>query len=285
MLRNLFQPWFRHLVAAFWLLRLGRSLPAAAIVSVGTLAAGASAPAMLAAVLGGWLLAVGALSLELYTEREFDVTTRRRRNPLAEGTLQPSTGLAIAILFILGSLVVISRIPWAVVPWLASLGIVAAMARRLVEAPLLRALALGLLLAMCVILGGFAGQMTTALWLLSGAYLLAGAAGSGVASIRDLAHASTTPRPSPALRYGVARTAGWASAGLVGAVALSLAAYATRQFGLLYLYPNLSAAVLGLGMAGWLAARPSPRLAGVLVPIGLACVGGLNALGVILARF
>ncbi|MFH1085867.1 MAG: UbiA family prenyltransferase [Chloroflexota bacterium] len=284
MLRNALQPWIRRILAAFWLLRLSRSLPVAAVTGVGALAAGASASAMLAAILGGWLLAVGSLSLELYTEREFDAAARRRRNPLAEGSLQPSTGLAISILFILGSLVVISRIPWAVVPWLASLAIVAAMARRLLEASLLRALALGLLLALYVILGGLAGQMSAAVWLLSGAYLFAGAGGCSAASVRDLRGAPTTPKPSLALCYGMACSAGWAAAGLVAAVALGLAVYATRLFGALYLYFALAAAALGLGMAGWLAARPSPRLAGALVPLGLACLGGLNALAVILGR-
>ena len=284
MLRSLLQPWIRRLVAVFWLLRLGRTIMVAVITGVGAVAAGAGATGALTAAVGGWLLAVGGFSLDLYADRELDAASGRRRNPLAEGTLQPSTGLAISILFLLGSLVVVSRIPWGVVPWLAIVGIVAALARHLLDAPWARALSLGLLQGLYVLLGAMAGRLNVAVWLIAAMFFCAMVAGRGMTDIRDLPEDQSTPLQTLPMRYGVARTARFTAVGLAISFALSLAVYATGLFRPIYLCLDLAYIVVGLGCAIWFALRPSPRLAGILTQVCMIGLGGLISLAVILGR-
>jgi 4-hydroxybenzoate polyprenyltransferase len=151
------EPRFRRPIAFFWLLRLNRTAMVAMITGAAAFAAGSGVARSLRMALAGWCLAVGGLSLDFYADRDLDIEGPRaetRHNPLSDGSLSPSTGLAFSATFIGASFVMVAQLAaLALLPWGAILAVVLGLALHLFETPVPRALTLGLLQTLYVLLG------------------------------------------------------------------------------------------------------------------------------------
>lgn len=265
--------------AFFRLLRLNRTAMVALIAGAGAFTAGAGVSRALWMTLAGWCLALGGFSLDFYADRDLDThgpRAKQRHNPLASGAFSPATGLAFSLSFIAASFVVIVLvIPWALLPWGLILVVLVGLARHLFETPLARALTLGLLQALYVVMGGAAGRLSPALGLLAAMFFFAMFGGRGMIDIRDFPQDEATRVQTLPKRYGVKRTAQFTAVCLLIAYALSLAAYFTGEFSAIYLYLDLPFIAVGLVCAWLFATRPSPRLAYALT---IACMMGEGAL-------
>jgi len=94
-----------------YLFRPNRTFMVAMITGTGAFAAGAGAELALWMTLGGWLLAVGGFSLDFYADRELDLKgprARIRKNPLADGSIPPKSGLIFSVVSLILSLIVIT---------------------------------------------------------------------------------------------------------------------------------------------------------------------------------
>jgi len=278
------QPRFPQPLAFFWLLRLNRTAMVALITGAGAFAAGAGDVRALAMTLAGWCLAVGGFSLDFYADRDLDVTGPRaevRHNPLADGSLSPTIGLAFSLTFIALSLVVTVLVAhWALLPWDVILAIIVGLALHRFETPLARAATLGLLQALYVLLGGLAGRLSPGLLLLAAMFFFAMFGGRG-ADIRDFPQDQATRVQTLPLRYGSKRTAQFTAVSLLIAYALSLAAYFTGEFSAAYLYLDLVFIAVGLVCAWLFATRPSPRLAYALTIVFMMGMGSLICLAMV----
>jgi 4-hydroxybenzoate polyprenyltransferase len=277
----------QSLVAAFFrLLRLNRSVMVAVICGAGAFVAGAGWKAALWMLLAGWLLAVGGFSLDLYADRDIDRKGPRalsRHNPLADGTLPPAAGLAFSVTFIVASFFLTAWV--ALLPlvfWALILAVVVGLALHLFETPLARALTLGLLQALYLLMGGAAGRLSWGLGILSLVFFFAMFGGRGMIDIRDFPQDEETPVHTLPKRYGVQRTALFTAVCLCAAFALSLAAYFTREFKPIYLYLDIVFVAIGLVCACLFAARPTPRLGAVLTPIFMMGEGMLISVAMVL---
>ena len=279
------QPRFPQPLAFFWLLRLNRTAMVALITGAGAFAAGAGDVRALAMTLAGWCLAVGGFSLDFYADRDLDVTGPRaevRHNPLADGSLSPTIGLAFSLTFIALSLVVTVLVaPWALLPWDVILAIIVGLALHRFETPLARAATLGLLQALYVLLGGLAGRLSPGLLLLAAMFFFAMFGGRGMIDIRDFPQDQATRVQTLPLRYGIKRTAQFTAVSLLIAYALSLAAYFTGEFSAAYLYLDLVFIAVGLVCAWLFATRPSPRLAYALTIVFMMGIGSLICLAMV----
>ena len=277
---------FTKPVAFFWLLRLNRTVMVAMITGAAALAAGAGGARSLWMTLAAWCLAVGGFSLDFYADRDLDIKGPRaeiRHNPLADGSLSPPTGLAFSLTFIAVSAVIAFLIaPWALLPWAITLAVIIGLARHLFETPLSRALTLGLLQGLYVLIGGAAGCLSPGLGLLAGMFFFAMFGGRGMIDIRDFPQDEVTPVQTLPKRYGVKRTAQFTVVCLLTAYALSLAAYFTGEFNIIYLYLDLVFIAVGLVCAWLFATRPSPKLARVLTLVFMMGMGTLICLAMIL---
>ena len=279
-------PRFSRPAAFFWLLRLNRTVMVAAITGTGAYVAGAGVPRSLWMTLAGWCLAVGGFSLDFYADPDLDEEGPRaemRHNPLADGSLSPRTGLVFSSSLIAVSLLVTALVsPESLLPWLAVLTVVVGLALHLFEAPLTRALTLGLLQALYVLMGGAAGRLSPGLGILSAMFFFAMFGGRGMIDIRDFPQDKVTRVQTLPKRYGVKRTALFTALCLLIAYALSLAAYGTGEFGPIYLYLDLVFVAVGLVCAGLFAARPSPDLAYTLTLVFMMGMGTVICLAAIL---
>jgi 4-hydroxybenzoate polyprenyltransferase len=280
------EPRFSKPTAFFWLLRLNRTVMVAMITGAGAFVSGAGATRSLWMTLAGWFLAVGGFSLDFYADRDLDIKGPRaeiRHNPLADGSLSPPIGLAFSLTFIAASFVVTFLVaPWALLPWGIILAIIVGLALHLFETPLARALTLGLLQALYMLMGGTAGYLSPGLGLLAGMFFFAMFGGRGMIDIRDFPQDEVTRVQTLPKRYGIKRTAQFAAVCLLIAYALSLAAYFTGEFSTIYLYLDLAFIAIGLVCAWLLVTRPSPKLAYVLTLVFMMGEGSLICLAMIL---
>lgn len=274
-----------RLRAFFWMLRPNRSFMVSAITGSAAFAAGAGVSRSLWMTLAGWCLAVGGFSLDFYADRDLDKVGPRaqlRHNPLADGTLSPMTGLIFSISFLVVSFVLTLTIaPTALLPWSVVLAIIIGLALHWFETPLTRALTLGALQALYVLVGSAAGHLTPGLALLAVMFFFAMFGGRGMIDIRDYPQDVVTRVQTLPMRYGVKRTAQFTAVCLLIAFALSLAAYFTGDFNTYYLYLDIVFIAVGLVCAGWFAARPTPKLAHILTLVFMVGSGSLICLAMV----
>jgi 4-hydroxybenzoate polyprenyltransferase len=270
---------FSRPAAFFWILRLNRTIMVAAIAGTGAFAAGAGVAQTLWMTLAGWCLAVGGFSLDLYADRDVDAEGPRseiRHNPFTDGSLSAVEGLAFSVTFIVASFIIAILIsPWAILPWSIILAVIIGLALHVFERPLPRALTLGLLQGLYVLLGSTAGQLTPAIGLLAGMFFFAMFGGRAMTDIRDFPQDQATRVQTLPKRYGIKRTAQLLAVCLILASALSLAAYFTGEFSTIYLYLDIAFIVVSLVCAWLFVIRPSPRLAYYLT---LVCMMGLGTI-------
>lgn len=277
---------FSKPLAFFWLLRLNRAVMVAMITGAAAVAANAGATNALRMTLAGWCLAVGGFSLDFYADRDLEAEGPRaemRHNPLMDGSLSPSTGLAFSMTFISVSFVVTLVVaPRALLPWGIILAIIVGLALHLFERPLSRALTLGLLQGLYALMRGVSGRVSPGLWLLAGMFFFAMFGGRGMIDIRDFPQDEVTRVQTLPKRYGVERTAQFTAICLLIAYALSLTAYFTGEFRPIYLYLDVAFVAVGLVCAWLFVTRPSPRLAYILTLVCMMGMGCLICLAVIL---
>jgi len=281
-----FGPRFSKPAAFFWLLRLNRTVMVAIITGAGAFAAGAGVGASFWMTLAGWCLAVGGFSLDFYADRDLDTRGPRaevRHNPLADGSLRPSAGLAFSLTFLAVSFVITLLItPWALIPWGVVLAVVIGLALHRFETPLARAFTLGLLQALYLLMGGAAGQLSPGLGLLAGMFFFAMFGGRGMIDIRDFSQDEHTRVQTLPKRYGTKRTARFTAVCLLISCALSLAAYFTGEFSAVYLYLDIVFIAVTLSGAWLFAMRPTPRMAYILTIVYMMGAGIIICLAIIL---
>jgi 4-hydroxybenzoate polyprenyltransferase len=280
------KPRFSKPVAFFWLLRLNRTTMVAIITGAAAFVAGAGVADSLWMTLAAWCLAVGGFSLDFYADRDLDIQGPRaeiRHNPFTDGSLSPPIGLAFTLTFTTISIVITILVaPWSLIPWGIIMVIILGLALHVFEAPLARAVTLGLLQALYVLLGGAARNVSPGLGLIAGFFFFAMFGGRGMIDIRDFPQDEATRVRTLPKRYGIRRTAYFTSVCLLISYALSLAVYFTGEFSNIYLYLDLAFIAVGLVCAWLFATRPSPRLAYSLTLVFMMGMGTLILLAMIL---
>jgi len=258
----------------------------AIIAGAGAFAAGAGTIVSLWMVLSGWTVAVGGFSLDFYADRDLDrkgPRARVRHNPLADDSLSPKSGLFFSISFMTASFILTFLVyPWALILWAAILAVVVGLALHFFETPIARALTLGLLQALYLLMGGMAGHLSFGIGILAGMFFFAMFGGRGLTDIRDFPQDEATRVRTLPKRYGVKRTVQLTTISLLIAYALSLAAYFTGEFSNIYLYLDLVFIGVSLTCTLIFAMRPSPSLAYILTYVFMMGMGSLICIAIIL---
>ena len=279
-------PRFSKPVAFFWILRLNRTIMVAAITGTAAFASGAGVSNSLWMTLAGWCLAVGGFSLDLNADRDLDSEGPRatiRHNPFIDGSLSPASGLAFSTIFIIASFIITIMIaPWALLSWGIILAVIVSLALHLLESPIARALTLGLLQGLYFLMGSLSGGLSSGMVLLAAMFFFAMFGGRGMTDIRDFPQDMTTRVLTLPKRYGLRRTAWFASSSIIISLILSLAAYFTGEFSTIYLYLDIVFISIALTSAVLFAIRPTPGLAYILALVFMMGTGSIICLAIIL---
>jgi len=276
------------MISFFKLFRFNRSPMVAVISGAAAFTSGASLPEALWMTLAAFCLAVGGFSLDFFADRDLDVEGPRaasRHNPLADGSIPPRAGLVFSFSFLIASFFLTWQVsPPALFYWGVVLIILIGLALHRFETPFWRALTLGALQALYLLMGGSVGGLTPALFILAGMFFCAMFGGRGLTDIRDYPQDMVTRVNTLPKRYGIQHTAQFTAACLAAAYLLSLAAYFTGEFNTLYLALVLVFVGVGLVCALWFAARPTPRLAQALTIVYMVGAGLLITLAMVLGK-
>jgi 4-hydroxybenzoate polyprenyltransferase len=270
------------------LFRPNRTIMVALITGAGAWVGGAPASRALLMTLVGWLLAVGGFSLDFFADRDLVAQGPRafhRLNPLADGTIAPRIGLLFSLAFIGLSFIALAIVsPRSLLLWLIILIVLGGLALHLFESPIARALTLGLLQMLYVLMGGSATRLTPALWIISGMFFFAMFGGRGVTDIRDFAQDKATRVRTLPMLLGMRGAAWFTFVNLVIAFCLSYAAWLTGEFTRIYLYLDYAFITLGMLCAVWFVMRPSPKMGLYFTYIFMMGEGMLIILAMVLGR-
>lgn len=279
-------PRFSKSMAIFWLLRLNRTVMVAMIAGTAAFVSGGNVADSLLMTLSGWCLAVGGFSLDFFADRDLDIKgprARMRHNPIADGSLAPSTGLVFSITFIIASFILTLLIaPRALIPWGIILSVIICLALHLLEHPLTRAISLGLLQTLYMLMGGTVGNLSPGIIIIAVMFFFAMFGGRGMTDIRDFPQDKETRVMTLPTRYGIERTAYFTGICLFISYTLSLAAYFTGEFTPIYLYLDIVFIVVGIICACLFMRRPSPELAYKLTLVSMMGMGTIICLAMIL---
>ncbi|MFX0035681.1 MAG: UbiA prenyltransferase family protein [Candidatus Hermodarchaeota archaeon] len=272
-----------------YLFRPNRTFMVAMITGTGAFAAGASVEVALWMTLGGWLLAVGGFSLDFYADRELDLKgprARIRKNPLADGSIPPRSGLVFSLISLILSLIVIALFSiWSLVAWGVVIAIILGLALHWFETPIGRAITLGGLQALYLLMGASSGKISLGVILIACMFFFAMFGGRGMIDIRDFSQDEVTPVKTWPKRYGIKRTAQISGFCLIFAYLFSFLAYLTGEFNIFYLYLDMIFIVSGLIFTFFFFYRPTPKLAEYFTMVYMMGQGTIICLGVILGSF
>jgi 4-hydroxybenzoate polyprenyltransferase len=277
---------FHFLLAFLRLIRPRRTLIVAITTGAAAHAAGADLPTSLWMILAGWCLSVGGFSLDLYADRDLDikgVKLKTRLNPIADGSITPEIGLVTSITFIFISFFVMLHVaPTVLLLWSIILIVIAGLAFHVFDGPLYLAFTMGLLQASYFLMGGAAGSLSSGLLLLAATLFFAMFGGRGMMDIRDFPQDEGSKVDTLPKRYGIKKTVIFSIIFLHISYILSLAAYFTGEFNIVYLYIDLTLIFVGLICAWFFAVNPSPNRAEKLTPVFSIGEAALFCLAIVL---
>lgn len=247
---------------------------------------GATSEGALKAGLIAVFLALGGFYLDRVADWRKDREAGNTLNSIARGALSPPAAWFLVVTSI-GASIVLGFVtnPWVLLPIAGVLLIAGCLAAGLLDTPFLRAVSLGALQGMYVLVGGLSagafgwGVVLTAIFLL---FAMTGV--TVLEDVRDLPYDVRTGKMTLPRRYGVHRAALFLLANETIAYLVAPSAYWVGALGLGYLYCVLAIIVLGTMIHIAFVARPTPRMAGVINRLSLGVLGMLYALGMVLGR-
>ncbi len=239
-----------------------------------------------------WCLAVSGFSLDFCADREMDRIAPRseiRSNPVATGQISVKTGFIFSMSFLVLSLTlsiifcVFGYMSWWVfVPWLIIVIVLVGLALHWFETPVSRSFTLGILQTLYFFMGLTSGVTNLGLILIALMFFFAMFGGRGVTDIRDYPIDKITPVQTLPKKFGLKNTARIVAICLIIAYALSLGAYFTGFFNIIYLYLDIAFIVTGLIITTLFLFKPTPSLAKNITMLYMMGQGTLICLAIIL---
>jgi 4-hydroxybenzoate polyprenyltransferase len=234
----------------------------------------------------GACLALAGFYLDSLLDKHKDQTEGKNNNPFATNEMSVKTGYVLVILCI-GVCVSIALTidPAILIPCALVIGIVVGMNRGILDSPVLRALGLGMLQALYVVIGGmFAhglgyGIILTALFL-----FFAMTGGRVIGDVRDMPYDLAGSSQTIPVKYGIGFTIVFLWINELIAYSIGIILYLVEDVGRRYLFCIIAIAVCGSIINLFFTAKPEPKVAILANRMSLGLLGSLFVLAMILGR-
>jgi 4-hydroxybenzoate polyprenyltransferase len=266
--------------------RIGRVIMMALVTGATAYGFGASTRSVALASLSASFLALSGFYLDDLADWRKDRASGKLLNPIASGELSPRTALVLIIVSVSASafLGFITH-PCSLLPLSGVLLIVGGLGIGVLDTPVLRAVSLGTIQGLYVLLGALAANYAGWAAILSALFLLFAMTGGKVmGDVRDLRHDSRARTMTIPRKYGLR----WASAFLLINEALAylvaLSVYATGALRIGYLYCILGIVLAGTAINLLFVSRPTPNVADLTNKLSLGVLGMLFVVGMVLGR-
>jgi 4-hydroxybenzoate polyprenyltransferase len=247
---------------------------------------GASIRNVLLAGLAAMFLALGGFYIDYLADWRKDKASGKTLNPIAAGEMSGAMGAVFAVVGIVASALLGYVVnPFILLPAVGVLFFVVGMATGILETPVLRAIGLGAIQGLYVVVGGLAarnfgwGIVFTALFL-----FFAMTGGRVMGEVRDLPHDSKVNTATIPLRYDRRWMSTFLLVNEVIAYIFALSVYFVGALGLGYLVCILAVIVAGMAINLVFVLNPAPRIADRTNKLSFGMLGMLYVLGMILGR-
>jgi 4-hydroxybenzoate polyprenyltransferase len=234
----------------------------------------------------GAFLALGGFYIDYHFDRQKDKISGKTLNPIATGKISKHTGILLIIIGCSASGVIGLLInPMILLPWLFVILVIIGMAQGFLDTPILRAISLGILQGLYVIIGGIAsGNFNFGVLLIALFLLFAMTGGRVMGDVRDLPHdikANTLTIPQ---KYGLVWSKIFLIINEIIAYIVAISVYWIGALSIGYFYCMLLIAVIGTIINLVFIIRTTPRIADITNKLSLGVLGMLYVLGMILGR-
>jgi 4-hydroxybenzoate polyprenyltransferase len=277
---------FRKAWRIFESWRVGRVLMMAVVTGSTAYGFGARLREVILASLAACFLAVGGFYLDYLADWQKDRQSGKMLNPIASGEMSSAAG-RILVAVSLGTSAVLGALtnPWVLLPLAGVVAVVSGLAVGILDTPFLRAVSLGALQGLYVLIGGVAagglgwGVVLTALFL-----LFAMTGGRVMGEVRDLPYDLQTDTRTIPQRYGTPWAIGFLLINELLSYATALSVYWVAPMAVGYLYCILGIVVAGTVLNLVFALKPEPRVADMTNKLSFMLLGTLYVLGMVLGR-
>ena len=257
-------------------------------VVTGTTAFGFGAPAGRIALVAAAaaLLSMGCFLLDHLFDLRKDQQGKRAANPFSAGTLSPRAGSLLIAGMLAGAAGLALPLGWPVLACAAAIAlVVAGLGIGFLDGPVARAVSLGALQGLYALLGGLsAGPARLGLWLTAAFLLLAMTGGKVLGDVRDRDADERAGTRTIPLRYGMRVSIVFLFAFETLAYLAGAAMYLFGGLGRGWMWCLVATAIAGTAIDVRFALHPTPRTADLANRLSLGLLGGLYALGMVLAR-
>lgn len=258
-----------RLKAVLQLIRPGRVIMVTSLTWVSAVIAGVAGPETWLVTLGGMFLAMAGFAFDIYSDREADREGPRPWpvNPLSTGLISAVAARRWILAFVVaGTVLAAAAHPLALLPAAVLLATYWGLAAGWLEGPVGRALTLGLLQALYVLLAASAtGRIAPLMVVVSLVFLAAMFGARAAADIRDLPSDMKTDTRTLAKVYGIGPTSWILPVAVTIAASIAFGLYRSGAFDADYLLWTSISFVPALIMAWVFPFWPTPNHAFIIV--------------------
>ncbi|NHJ46316.1 MAG: hypothetical protein FK733_00880 [Asgard group archaeon] len=234
----------------------------------------------------GLTLAIGGFYLDYLADYKNDKLSGKLSNPIARGTFPIPLAIIVTSLAIIGSYVMGWFLnPWTWIPISSLFLVIIGLAIGILDTPFLRALSLGLLQGVYVLIGGLATlRYDMGVWFLAVFLVFAMMGGRAAGDTRDLPHDEKLDTMTLPKKYGPRGASIFMLINQLFAYGFAIAVYFTGILKIAYLYCIMALVVIGLVLSIFFVVKPTPKVANIVNMMSFGMLGMLFIIGLILGR-
>lgn len=277
---------FEKLRKIFKGLRVGRIIMLTLVTGSTAYGFGGTSKEVSLAGLIAVFLALGGFYLDHLVDWRKDRAAGKMLNPIARGKMSPGLGLAFVIVGT-GTSAVLGFLtnPLILLPWAGVILLVGGMAVGILDTPILRAVSLGALQGLYVLIGGLsAGYFGWGIILIALFLLFAMTGGRVMGDVRDLPYDIRVNTITIPQKYGLRWGAIFLLTNETVAYVIALSVYWTGALSQGYFFCVLGIIIVGTIINLIFVTKPTPKIAGLTNALSLGVLGMLYVLGMVLGR-
>jgi len=277
---------FERLQKIFEGLRIDRIIMLALVTSSTAYGFGGSSKKVCLVGLTAAFLALGGFYLDHLMDWKKDKASGNMINPIARGKVSTRLGLVFVIVgfgtsAVLGFLIN----PLILLPWAGVILFVGGLAIGILDTPILRAVSLGVLQGLYVLIGGLSvGNFGWGIVLIALFLFFAMIGGRVMGDVRDLPYDIKVNTMTIPKKYGLRWGKIFLLINEIAAYILALSVYWIKALGSGYFYCVLGIIIIGTIINLIFITKPTPKIAGLTNALSLGVLGMLYVLGMILGR-
>jgi len=266
--------------------RLGRIIMFTLITSSVSYGLGGTPINILLAGLVGATLSAGGFFFDYLGDYKKDHKSGNLKNPIARGTLSPLGGLIFIILcFIMSSIICMIISPWALIPLICLIGVIAGLVHGILDSALARAFSLGALQGFYVLIGAFFAYKFELSVILLALFLFFAMTGARVlGDTRDLPYDQKTDTSTIPKKYGVRWGKWFLLINEFIAYIIGILIYILGLFGIGYLICMITTIAIGIPLNLLFIISSSPKIARIVNILSLAILGSLFVVAMFIGK-